>query len=108
MCSESHYPHVEYKLREGFIESKWEDGTIRLEKCIPHMDLDWTTIEDDSEYHLNFATAMMAAIQSGRRIWSEESGIEYEIKDAILVNSKSKRPTGISSVEIAGTWRLVE
>lgn len=105
---EPNFPQVEYKLREGFIESKWEDGTIRLERCVPHMELDWTTIEDDSRYHLNFSTAMVAAIQARRRIRSVESGIVYEIRGAILVNSESKRPTGISSVEIAGTWRLVE
>ena len=105
---EPNFPQVEYKLGEGFIESKWEDGTIRLERCVPHMELDRTTIEDDSRYHLNFSTAMMAAIQARRRIRSVESGIVYEIRGAILVNSESKQPTGISSVEIAGTWRLVE
>ena len=105
---EPNFPQVEYKLGEGFIESKREDGTIRLERCVPHMELDRTTIEDDSRYHLNFSTAMMAAIQARRRIRSVESGIVYEIRGAILVNSESKQPTGISSVEIAGTWRLVE
>ena len=106
--SEPNFSTVEYKLRDGFIETKWEDGTIELERCIPHMNLDWTMIEDDSTYHLNFSTAMMAAIQARRRIMSVESGIVYEIHGAILVNSKSKRPTGVSSVEIAGTWRLVK
>lgn len=108
VCSEPHYPQREYRLREGFIEMKEEGRTAMLEMAIPTMALDWITIEDDSAYHLNFATAMMEAIQSGRHIWSEESGVEYEMQSAILIYSASKQPACLHSKEIAGTWRLIK
>lgn len=107
VCSEPHYPQREYRLREGFIEMKEEGRTAMLKMAIPTMALDCITIEDDSEYRLNFATAMEAAIQSGRRIWSEDSGIEYEIQGGILIYSVSKKPAGLHYKEVAGTWRLV-
>lgn len=108
VCNDPPFPQMKYRLIDGFIESEEEDGTVGFERCIPHMELCRSMIEDYSRYHLNFSTAMMAAIQARRRIRSVESGIVYEIKGAILVNSESKQPTGLSSVEIAGTWRLVE
>lgn len=103
---EPNFPQVEYKLREGFIESEWEDGTIRLERCVPHMELDWTTIEDDSAYHLNFATAMEMALL-GRRIMSDRTGREFEIRMGMLISYDTKEPAGITDDEVAYTWRMV-
>lgn len=103
------YPQVEYKLREGFIEVKeeGEEGTT-LKTSLPYIETDRCFIQDDSEYLLNFATAMLAAIQAGRRIKSVETGLVYVMKGAILVYPESGHPADLCAEEIAGRWRLVE
>ena len=103
------YPQVEYRLREGFIEVKEEgvEGTT-LKTSIPYIETDRCFIEDDSKYHLNFATAMLAAIQAGRRIRSVETRVVYAMKGPILINCESSQPANLSPAEVEGTWRLVE
>lgn len=103
------YPQVEYRLREGFIEVKeeGEEGTT-LKTSLPYIETDRCFIQDDSKYQLNFATAMLAAIQAGRRIRSVETGAVYVMEGAVLVYSESGYPADLTTAEVKGMWRLVK
>lgn len=101
------YPQVEYRLREGYIEVKEQGERAILKTSLPYIESDRCFIEDDSEYKLNFATAMLGAIQAGRHIKSIESGETYMMDGAILVNYESRQPAGLSPKEVKGMWRLV-
>lgn len=102
------YPQVEYRLREGFIEVKEEgvEGTT-LKTSLPYIETDRCFVQDDRGYLLNFATAMLAAIQAGRRIRSVETGLVYAIEGAILVHFDSGSPASLTTAEVKGRWRLV-
>lgn len=103
------YPQVEYRLREGFIEVKEEGGEgTTLKTSVPYIESDRCFVQDDSKYLLNFATAMLAVIQAGRRIRSVETGFVYEMKGAILVYSDTGCPASLAPGEVAGMWSLVE
>ena len=99
------YPQVEY---EGFIEVKEEgvEGTT-LKTSLPYIETDRCFVQDDRGYLLNFATAMLAAIQAGRRIRSVETGLVYAIEGAILVHFDSGSPASLTTAEVKGRWRLV-